>query len=159
MVSKTNIQTDFFVPEELSEAQRRVLGNLIIRQIIENCNNGIDRNGKPFRKYDTDYVNSMDFQLADKSKNEVNLQQSGDMLASMEIVASKIGKITIGYPLSSSYAGQVEGNQLVNGRWFLGLPKQQLNLLISQVYSQTDTQTEIAKKTDNLVSKILGRLL
>lgn len=159
MVSRANYQAEFFVPNTLSESERGLLGKFIVQQIIDNCNNNIDKNGKPFRKYSEEYIDSLDFKIADKSKSDVNLQLTGDMLASIEVIKNQSGLLVIGYPVGSEYAGQVEGNQLVNGRWFLGLPKSQLNLLVAKVQSQSPRDMANTPKVDSLVQNILKRFL
>jgi len=54
--------------------------------------------GRNFRDYSTEYVDSIDFKAYNKSKDEPNLTQSGDMLGLMTTLDSKDpGTIKIGW--------------------------------------------------------------
>lgn len=168
MVAKY-IQNKISCPREFSEEQRNTLGQLIIEQIRENCLNGIDANGKSFVKYSKSYYESLDFEIADKSKNEVNLTLTGDMLASLELISNGDGYIIIGYPEGSEFAGQVEGNQRgtygrsspISGkaRPFIGIPGKQLKILIAKVDSMNPPEFKKRDKVSSIVDAILRRFV
>lgn len=168
MVAKSNIQVEYFVPEDWTPFQRNLLGKLIINQIQDNCSNNIDKNGKAFKPYSKSYVESFEFMVAEKSQSDVNLQLTGDMLASMEVLESPPGKVVVGYRVDSPYAGQVEGNVIgsyggtankSHARDFLGVTPSQLKLLIATVNNTGIQQEERVNKIDNIVSAVLKRFL
>lgn len=66
--------------DSVSEAFAQAL----IDKMVERTQEGRDVNGKLFPKYSTSYVNSLPFKVFGKSKNDVNMTLTGDMLASIE---------------------------------------------------------------------------
>lgn len=158
MVSKTNIQTNFTVPKDFNEEDRALAARLIINQIQENTSNSLDRNGKLFHKYSEQYKQSLDFKNAGKT-NRVNLELSGDMMASLELVSSRAGEVTIGYKLGDSLAGQVEGVQLIQDRKFIGLPQKQLDLIIATVKNQKPELSKVTDKVDGMIENLLSRFI
>ena len=166
MVAKTNVQTVFNIPSSWDASQRDYAAQLIIEKIQANTTKGLDKNGNAFPKYSSEYKHSIDFHNADKS-NRVDLQLTGDMLNSIEVIQSIPGKLVIGYPTGSKMAGQVEGNQIGSygnkpnenhARPFLGLPKEQLDLIIAKVNSLTPEQQTSNDFMNNLLNNLLGRV-
>lgn len=72
------------------------------------------RNGRnySFPGYSKGYVKSLDFQNAGKSRGDVNLTLSGDMLAAIELLKDKPGEIVIGFEAGTDENARAEGNQL-----------------------------------------------
>jgi len=166
MVAKANIQTIFNIPLSWDASQRDYAAQLIIEKIQANTTKGLDKNGDSFSKYSNEYKHSVDFHNADKS-NRVNLQLTGDMLNSIEVIQSLPGKLIIGYPTGSKMAGQVEGNQIgsyghkpneAHARPFLGLPKEQLDLIIAKVNSLSVEQKTTNDFMNNILNSLLGRV-
>ena len=165
MVALKNIQTKFSLPREFDEEQRAIAARLIIDAIQANTSMGKNRYGGTFHSYSPEYKKSLEFKNAGKSSLP-NLQLTGDMLASLELVSSKPGEITIGYKAGDSLAGQVEGNQIGSyggtpsaalARPFIGLPQSQLDLIIANVIYQTKQDVQVQSKVDSLVQNLLSR--
>jgi hypothetical protein len=165
MADKKNIQATIAVPTEFDQSQRELAANLIMDRIRANCANGKNRYGNSFPKYSDEYKASLDFQNGGKS-SKVNLELTGDMLVSMELVSSKPGIIIIGYPASSEYAGQVEGNQIGSyggeansgkARPFLGLPQNQLDLIFAKVSEDTPTDVEKRSGVSSIIDSLIAR--
>lgn len=86
---------------------KELIGQKIIDRIVERCNNneGInldpdtDRGRKVKLKspYSDEYEESLEFKAAGKSKNDVNMQLTGDMLGLLDIKRIDGNKITIGW--------------------------------------------------------------
>lgn len=130
------------VPEEFKPRQRVELADLVIEHIINRTKKGVDKNGKPFPKYSKSYEESLDFKIAGKSKDKVDLQLSGDMLAALTLLKEKRGKLEIGYERGSDENDRAEGNILGSyggspnrkkARDFLGVEKKKLKELIEYV--------------------------
>jgi hypothetical protein len=166
VVAKKNVQTTFTIPKNFTAAQRKLVAELIIKKIQDNTANGLNRWGGSFPSYSAEYKQSLDFKNGGKS-SLVNLELTGDMMVSLEIInSSKTGEVTIGYKTGSEMAGQVEGNQIGSyggepnsnkARPFLGLPQAQLDLIIATVAIDTPEDKEVRQKVDGLVSSLLSR--
>lgn len=133
------------IPSDLPPAAREELADLVIEHIIDRTNRGIDKNGSKFPGYSKDYVKSLDFKIAGKSKGKVNLQLSGDMLAALDLLNHKKGAIVIGYEKGTEENDRAEGNILGSygrspdpnkARDFLGIKERKLKELIAYVKDQ-----------------------
>lgn len=168
MVDKVNVQYRASVPNNFSSDQRIILADLIINKIRENTQNGFDRNGKSFKGYSKSYKESLDFKNAGKT-SEVDLTSTGDMLASIEMISHGAGYVTVGYPTGGEFAGQVEGNTIGSygmdkgraskARPFLGLPQNDLDLLIETVRNDNPNQELARSATSSIVEGLLRRFL
>lgn len=127
------------VPKAYDEAERERLASLIIEYIQQRTEAGKDVNGKRFPKYSKSYMESLDFKNAGKTGN-VDLTLSGDMLASIEVIKSKRGKLTIGIA-DDELSYRAEGNILGSyggdpnpkkARNFLGLKDSELKRILDQ---------------------------
>jgi len=79
-----------------SSAFRQAVGQEIIDTIVERTQKS--KFLAPAKQtYDDDYVESVEFAAFGKSKNKVNLTQSGDMLGLMDIIKEKGSTIRIGW--------------------------------------------------------------
>jgi hypothetical protein len=156
-MSKKWIQTTIQVPGNFTQDQKQKLGEMVIEKIQENTDSSKDRYGNSFPKYSKEYKDSLDFKNAGKT-SKVNLRLTGDMMASIDIISLDKSSITIGYPSSSDLAGQVEGVQKDQNRPFLGLPAEQLNLIIAKVTVADQTTSLLDTFKSNLISNILGKI-
>lgn len=125
------------VRKEFDKLQRQAIAQDIIDTIVERTTvKNIDRKGNPFPGYSKAYTQSLDFKIAGKTKGNVNLRLSGDMLNSLKVLNTKKGEITIGFDRGDSENnGKAEGN--IKGTYgqktstgkkrdFLGLPRNQI---------------------------------
>lgn len=90
---------------------RSEVAELIIERIVERTISGKDVDGNNFPKYSTSYKNSLDFANAGKDESTVNLELSGDMLASLAYIKKESDDkhIVIGFD-DESVEGRAEGN-------------------------------------------------
>lgn len=117
-----------------SSTFRAAVGQAIIDQIRENASSGLNRKGKKFRgraaKYSQQYAESLEFKAAGKSKNNVNMTLTGDMLTNMDVVKETRDTIVIGFADSEEakkahghITGAKDGPRVK--RDFFGLPVRQ----------------------------------
>lgn len=168
MALTKNIQTSISLPSSLDRTQRQLVAEEVMRQIRENTRKGLSANGDRFPNYTQNYKETLDFRLASKGSTP-NLQQTGDMIADLELLEEGPGYILIGYAKDYSDADKVEGNQIgasgkegVRGnkskaRPFIGLPPKQLTLIIAQVRSDTTGSSGDSLRTRVSVESILSR--
>jgi len=155
MVSKVNIQESISIPSGLSDAFKRELGERILVEVRDRTARGIDKAGKPFKGYAKSY---------DKT-GTVNLSQTGDTLAELDIISIGSTAITIGYPISHENAGQVHGivtgeygnkNPVTARRDFIGLPQSVVKRIVAEIKSEPEFK-EVREDRDSIVAGILGR--
>jgi len=145
--SKFEVELD----ERYSTEERDAIAAEIISHIRQRTLSGKDVNGRSFPKYSTSYTKSVDFKAAGKSKNQVNLRLSGDMLAYMEIVKNQRGKLVIGYGDGNPEAGKAEGNNIGSyggdpkpskARRFLGIDPKTLSAILAKYPLRDEARRE-----------------
>lgn len=139
----------------------KAIGQRIINTMIEKSNNLVDWQGKRFiSPYSESYSKSADFKSAGKSRNQVNLELSGDMLASIDIIDLNRSKIKIGIdndtaPRAMGHTTGFKGHPTIpNGKYkrdFMGISKAEVEE-ISREY--IDILDEIDKKRRDLLNDI-----
>lgn len=134
------------MPKGLTKKQRQAIADLAIEFMVDRTLDGIDVNGKRFPKYSKEYIDSLDFKNAGKKPGKVDLQLSGDMLASIGLLKETDGKIVVGIPAGTDEADRAEGNILGSyggdpdpkkARRFLGIKKDNLKKIIDLVVSES----------------------
>lgn len=93
-----------------SSDERESIADDIIKQIRERTQDGLDKNGVKFKPYSKAYTQSMAFQIAGKSKGDVDLTLTGDMLGSMVLLSSEKGSLLIGFKNGTEENGKADGN-------------------------------------------------
>jgi hypothetical protein len=91
------------------EDAREVLGDLIVERIVERTSQGKDVDGNRFPAYSPKYKESLDFKIAGKG-NTVDLQLSGDMLASLKVLKHTRNWIEVGFDKNSDENARADGN-------------------------------------------------
>jgi hypothetical protein len=121
-----------------------------------------DKNGRNFKPYSKDYIESIEFKAFGKSPKDVNLTASGDMLGLMDIVGFDGRVLEIGWndPEQAAKAhGHITGK---NGevpkmkRDFFGIKVQELEEIASQ-FKESETPTQNLLEAD-LIEQILKSL-
>lgn len=101
------------IPKAYKPEERQAIAYEVLEYIKKRTLSGVDKEGKPFPKYSKEYVNSLDFRIAGKSKGNVNLKLSGEMLNAMQVLATKSGAVQVGFDKSDKQNnGKAEGNIL-----------------------------------------------
>lgn len=97
------------LPEPVkSKSDQEEIGDLIVERIVERTDQGRDKDGRAFAKYSQAYKNSLDFKNA--GKGPVNLQLSGDMLASLKVLGSTKNWVEVGFEKGSEENAKADGN-------------------------------------------------
>lgn len=132
------------IPKEIGPAGREDLAFQILEFIRERTKSGVGLNAagtrnKVFPGYSDSYVKSLDFKIAGKSKGNVNLKLSGDMMDAMDLLRHKAGELTIGFENGTIDNDKAEGNiygsyggapNPAKARNFLGITDKDLRTVI-----------------------------
>lgn len=151
------------VSKKYDADERLAIGLEVIDHILKRTAQGKDKNNKDFPGYSDSYIDSLDFSLAGKSPGKVNLNLSGEMLGSIEVLdIGTDGQITIGIPADDSLNNaKAEGN--IKGTYgqkkstgkkrdFLGITRSDLKDITSQFKINNKEERE---KTANRVAELL----
>lgn len=152
------------VSKKYDNVELRAIGQEVIDYIVKRTQEGKDKNNRDFPGYTekgvngrkiNGYVDSLDFRIAGKSKRDVNLTLSGDMLSLLQVLKIEEGKIVIGYKSGDKINGRVEGNVLgtygqsspIRGkkRDFLGIKTSDLRKEILTNYPLSDREESLAR--------------
>lgn len=170
-MAKRNLKFVLEIDERYTAEERRAIAQEAIDFIINRTKTkNVDKNNRPFQKYSVSYTKSLDFKNAGKSKGDVNLSLSGDMLASMELLSSSPGKIEIGYSGGSPERDKAEGNILgtygnkqpvTKPRDFLGISKNDFRSNILTHYplnseERRDLRTKAIQKISGTTKKVVA---
>lgn len=160
------------ISKKYSQEEREAIAFELIDKIIERTKKGIDRKGNQFPSYSDSYTGSLDFKIAGKSKNKINLTLSGDMLADLQLLNHDKGEIVIGFENGSDSNAKAEGN--IKGTYgqktstgkkrdFLGVQEKELREVLEK-YPLDDFEKR-QKRTQNIndlisdVDLISGRII
>jgi hypothetical protein len=97
------------IPKGLPETEKLALGEDIIEYMRKRTESGKDNRGGSFPKYSKEYMKSLDFKIAGKG-SKVNLTQTGDMLADIEVLDIKNDKLVIGFEKGSLNNDKADGH-------------------------------------------------
>jgi hypothetical protein len=134
----------------LNSDQKDEVADLIIERIVNRTQKGLAPNGKkwtgPAGVYSDAYKNSLDFKIAGKSKNKIDMQLSGDMLAALDVLEKTQRSVTIGFEPGSEENAKADGNirgtygkptpDPKKARDFLGITETELSKIIRFVKAQ-----------------------
>lgn len=98
------------IDSKYTPSQREALGDRILEFIRVRTEKGKDKNNRRFPGYSESYTESLDFKISGKSKGDVNLTLSGDMLIEMDLLKHKKGALLIGFDKNSEENGRADGN-------------------------------------------------
>lgn len=128
------------IPKGYSRAERKAISFDIRQHIVERTKKGFDKNGRRFKGYTEEYMQSADFKASGKT-SLVNLSLSDEMLEELKDVKDSDGEIVVGYDgRKNKLNGKVEGNRkgtygqkksTGKVRDHLGITKTQLNNILA----------------------------
>jgi len=162
------------ISKKYSEEERSAIAFGIISYITDRTKAGKGRDGKkwtpPADKYSKEYRESLDFKNAKKGQRKVNLTLSGDMLASIDLLKSESGKLTIGIDKGDADHDKAEGN--IRGSYgkstgfkskardFLSISQKEVNKVLKDFPLKDDEKREVAiesfKAASLFAKKIFG---
>lgn len=149
------------VPESVASGIGQAVIDKIRKRTQEDNEN---KNGTNFKPYSDEYIESTDFKAFGKSKSDVNLTASGDMLGLMDIINFDGRILEIGWsdPDQAAKAhGHITGK---NGevpkmkRDFFGIQVQELEQIASEFEVQGPDQEQRAMVEADLIQEILRDL-
>jgi len=129
------------IPDGYTREERMAIGQDMVDRVRERTqNSNVDKNGKALAAYSKEYVESLDFKNAGKSKGDVNFTQSGDTLGALDVLSTDPGRIVIGWEKGSESNAIADGN--IRGtfghantvgprRDILGLTEQEVNRILA----------------------------
>jgi len=126
------------IPDNFDATARELIGQKIVDRVLERTAEGLDINGNKFKSYSDGYANSLEFKIAGKSKNDVNLRLTGDTLDSLSVLEHGPGYILVGYnegTAENDKAFWSEAQDKEVKRNFLGVSPNELELIIAEVQS------------------------
>jgi hypothetical protein len=97
------------IPKGLPETEKLALGEDIIEYMRKRTESGKDNRGDFFPEYSKEYMKSLEFKIAGKN-SKVNLMQTGDMLADIEVLEMKNDKLVIGFEKGSLNNDKADGH-------------------------------------------------
>lgn len=158
---------DVKLPSGYSDDVKEAISAEIISTIRKRTLKNKDANGDNFPAYSKEYVKSVDFKAAGKSKGDINLTLSGDMLASIELLETKKNKIRIGFEDGTIQNAKADGNirgtygkpraNPAKARPFLGISDEELAKILKK-YPRDETAEERADAVLRAQEKIDKRL-
>jgi hypothetical protein len=99
--------------EKYTKSEREAIAYDLVTYIQKRTLRGKGKGNKswtpPANKYSKDYKKSLDFKFK-RDKSKVNLELSGDMLSSIDLLKNRKGEIIIGISESDPDHGKAEGN-------------------------------------------------
>ena len=153
---EVNLERLFGVEIPDNSSFRQAVGQAIIDIIVERTENAEYLNNAK-KKYSDDYADSLAFTIFGKSKNNVNLTQSGDMLGTLDIIEENSDSIRIGWDNPDIAARGTNHNFgiTVPRRKFLGLNEDEISKIKNEFKDDIKTftsQSEFGSSVDNLRS-------
>jgi phage gpG-like protein len=139
------------IPKKIGPGDREVLADEIMDYIRDRVTKkNLDKKNDPLPGYSDAYAKSLNFKIAGKSKSDVNLTLSGDMLGALTLLSHSPGKLLIGFENGSNENAKADGN--IRGTYgkskpvgpkrdFLGLTREDLDRILTKF---VDTQTDQA---------------
>lgn len=142
-------------------ALKESLAQAIIDYIVERTQSGKAYGGGKLKSpYSPEYVKSREFKAAGKSAGEVDLELTGDMLASIGVLSTSGNKIKIGITdeLQVLKAYNHQTGDTVPARPFFGVTKTDLDQIGDDFSSDFDNLKSTADKTTGRQQKLLDLL-
>lgn len=148
---------------DISEDEQLVLkiGQKIIDYMEERVDDGLGYGRTKLKSpYSDAYANSLNFKAAGKSKTDVNMKLSGDMMASIDIIEVNGSKVTIGIddPDQVPKAFNHQTGDTVPRRPFFGVTNEELKQYVLSEFKDEikAKRTTSAEEQSRLISAIRG---
>lgn len=104
-------------------------GQAVVDRIVDRTEDGKDVNGRSFKGYSAQYVNSEEFEEFDKSPSDVNMTLTGRMMESVDFdQSSDTVKVQVGDgDVETAKAFNHNTGDTVKKRQFFGVNKKEIN--------------------------------
>lgn len=159
------------VPNDWSPSDKRAFGKQVVQFIKERTDRGVDVNGNKFAGYSESYVNSLDFKNAGKSKGEVNLRLTNEMMDTLDVVSVSSDEVWVGFEQGTApndKAAWAAAGDNGPSRKFLGIKDADLAAMIDRFEVEMGidsrrggdlSQYEAAARDVRITSRVLDRAL
>jgi len=134
-MSETQQVMHLSVPDDWTSFEREEFAQQVVDFIKARTDDGKDINNQSFAGYSDSYASSLDFRIAGKSKSNVNLRLSGEMMDTVDLISHTAGTIFLGFQSgtdANDKAAWAAASDNGPSRKFLGLDDASLNRLVSQ---------------------------
>lgn len=114
----------------------------VIDRIVERTEGGTAVTGRPFKSpYSKEYAESLEFKAARKSRDNVNMKLTGDMLRSIDLIDETTNTVTIGIddPEEAPKAFNHQTGDTVPRRPFFGITKKELEEVAKEFVERLDS--------------------
>lgn len=158
-VSQTiNLEEMFGVSFQGEKALRMAIAQKVIDYIVKRTQEGKDISGKNLAKYHPDYVASAEFELAGKSKNEVNMTLTGNMLAQLDMLSDSPNTIRIGWDDNNEILKAYNHNigDTVTKREFFGITSKEAKEVILEEFEKDIESLKRGGDNRKTIGDILG---
>lgn len=158
-VSQTiNLEEMFGVSFQGEKALRMAIAQKVIDYIVKRTQEGKDISGKNLAKYHPDYVASAEFELAGKSKNEVNMTLTGNMLAQLDVLSDSPNTIRIGWEDNEEILKAYNHNtgDTVTKREFFGITNKEAKEVILEEFESDIASLKRGGDNRKTIGDILG---
>ncbi len=125
---------------------KREIGKRFVERVRERTADNVDKDGKSFAKYSKSYIESTAFELYAKSRGDVNMTLSGEMLASMDVarVTARGFQVAFSSRTQNNKAhGHINGGGSLPVRDFFGLPVKEQVSILKEVVREFNEDLEI----------------
>lgn len=162
-----NLKEVFGVDFKGKDSLKELVGQKIVEHIRERAKQGKAIGGKRTLKspYSAAYADSDDFKAAGKSKGNVNMTLSGDMLGLMDFKISG-NKLIIGWddPEEEAKAANHQSGVTVPKREFFGVNKTEMNEIKKELNPEIKEalkihKTEKRENFENYIQSLIGEIV
>ncbi len=140
----------------------QAIGQAMVDKILERTSSGVGVDGKKLKSpYSKEYSDSLEFKAFGKSKGKVNMELTGQMLGTMDILEQSRGKIKIGWSDGEENAKAYNHNvgDTVPKRPFFGLNDSELKEIKSEFIDRVREETKnLQSEKDSIINEIIGRI-
>lgn len=148
------------ISELLGAQDREILGTLIIERIIDRTLDGRDIEGRSFRRYSRSYTDELTTIGANTTPD---LELTGEMLNSIQVLSHGPGFVEIGLPEGSFAAQKARwnqgGNRRIPSRPFLGIEDSEAEVIEDQVASGSPVvQAQRFLEENSIVDRIFANI-
>lgn len=151
-------ETNFSGNSGLAQA----VGQAIVDKILSRTASGFGVDGKKLKSpYSKDYSESLEFKAFGKSKNNVNMELTGQMLGTIDVLENNRGKIKIGWGDDVENAKAYNHNigDTVPRRPFFGITESELKEIKEEFVDRVKEETSgLQSERDRIVNELIGRI-
>jgi hypothetical protein len=137
-----------FTPFINNDSVKREFGKQVIDFILERTNSGKDKDGEAFKKYSTAYRKSLQFKVYKGNQRKVDLNLTGSMQSSIDVIKLDGPKVTIGFidkEDEQKALGHINGANDLPIRNFWGISLEDQYKIFKDIISDVASETEIAE--------------